>query len=78
MFWAELSDARRHCRADWKRSLGHFLEGGVNGSWVFVESVRSTKRADSDALGRDGPALLALLERAYIRENLGEDLASLD
>ena len=77
-FSRPLSDARRHSSADWKRPLHHFLEGGLNGFRVFIESVSSAKRANSDALGRNGSALVTLLERACIREHLGEELPSLD
>src|ERR1035441_3302908 len=37
-FSRPLSDARRHSSADWKRPLHHFLEGGLNGFRVFIES----------------------------------------
>jgi len=50
----------------------------VNGFQLFIESVSSAKRANTEALRRNGAALVTLLERACIREHLGEELASLD
>lgn len=77
-FSRPLSGARRHSSAHWKRPLDHFLKGGASGFRIFIESVSSAKRANSEALGRNGAALVTLLERACIREHLGERLASLD